>query len=139
MPFKRAANVAYKSVGEIVTMKYRSSEILEDILFTENKALLKAMGASDQDISGPIIGIANAWSELVPGHMNLRSIADFVKKGIYRAGSFAVEFGIIGACDGLACGHKGMKYILPSRDLIANDIETMVEAHHLDGLVMISI
>lgn len=137
MSFKRAANVAYKSVGEIVTMKYRSSEILEDILFTENKALLKAMGASDQDISGPIIGIANAWSELVPGHMNLRSIADFVKKGIYRAGGFAVEFGIIGACDGLACGHKGMKYILPSRDLIANDIETMVEAHHLDGLVML--
>ena len=95
------------------------------------------MGASDYDISSPIIGIANAWSELVPGHMNLRNVAEFVKKGIHRAGGFAVEFGIIGACDGLACGHKGMKYILPSRDLIANDIETMVEAHHLDGLVML--
>lgn len=118
-------------------MKYRSSEILEDILFTENRALLKSLGASERDIAGPIIGIANAWSELVPGHMNLRNLAEFVKKGVHRAGGYAVEFGVIGACDGLACGHKGMKYILPSRDLIANDIETMVESHHLDGLVML--
>lgn len=136
MSFKCAANVASESLGGII-VKYRSSEILNDILFTENKALFKAMGASDHDISGPIVGIANAWSELVPGHMNLRNIAEFVKKGIHRAGGFAVEFGVIGACDGLACGHKGMKYILPSRDLIANDIETMVEAHHIDGLVML--
>lgn len=118
-------------------MKYRSSEILDDVMFTENRALYKSMGFSNDDLKGPIIGIANAWNELVPGHYNLRNIADFVKKGIYRAGGAAVEFGVIGACDGQACGHVGMKYILPSRDLIAYDIEAMVQAHRLDGIVML--
>ena len=118
-------------------MKYRSSELLHDVMFTENRALYKSMGYSDEDLKGPLIGIANSWNELVPGHTNLRTIAEFVKKGIHRAGGMALEFGVIGACDGQACGHVGMKYILPSRDLIANDIETMVQAHRLDGIVLL--
>ena len=121
----------------MLTIKYRSTEILGDIMFTENRALYKSMGFSDEDLKGPIIGIANSWNELVPGHYNLRNAAEFVKKGIYRAGGAAVEFGVIGACDGQACGHIGMKYILPSRDLIACDIEAMVQAHRLDGIVML--
>ena len=118
-------------------MKYRSGEILEDLLFTENRALYKSMGCSDRDLEGPIVGIANAWSELVAGHYNLRSVADFVRKGIHRAGGTAVEFGIPGACDQLANGHDGMKYILPSRDLVAWSVETMASAHRLDGLVLL--
>ena len=117
--------------------EFHSSKILNDVNFTEIRSLYKSMGASDEDLSRPIIGIANAWSELVTGHYNLRQLAEFVKKGIYRAGGTAVEFGVIGACDGLASGHLGMKYILPSRDLIANDIETMARAHNLDGIVML--
>ncbi|NLD05873.1 MAG: dihydroxy-acid dehydratase [Synergistaceae bacterium] len=118
-------------------MKFRSSEILSDPVFTENRALYKSMGFSDEDLKGPLIGIANAWNELVPGHYNLRQLSEFVKKGIYRAGGMAVEFGVIAACDGQSCGHNGMKYILPTRDLIACDIEAMVEAHRLDGIVML--
>ncbi len=118
-------------------MPYRSSELLDNVMFTENRALYKSMGYSDEDLKGPLIGIANSWNELVPGHINLRRVAEFVKKGIHRTGGMALEFGVIGACDGQACGHIGMKYILPSRDLIANDIETMVQAHRLDGIVML--
>jgi len=118
-------------------MKFRSSEILSDPVFTENRALYKSMGFSDEDLKGPLIGIANSWNELVPGHYNLRNLSEFVKKGIYRAGGMAVEFGVIAACDGQSCGHNGMKYILPTRDLIACDIEAMVEAHRLDGIVML--
>ncbi len=118
-------------------MKYRSADVLDDLLFTENRALYRSMGCSARDLEGPIIGIANSWNEIVPGHYNLRSVAEFVKKGIYRAGGTAVEFGVIAACDGIACGHLGMKYILPSRDLIANDVELMVQAHRLDGIVLL--
>ncbi len=118
-------------------MKFRSSEILSDPVFTENRALYKSMGFSDEDLKGPLIGIANSWNELVPGHYNLRNLAEFVKKGIYRAGGMAVEFGVIAACDGQSCGHNGMKYILPTRDLIACDIEAMAEAHMLDGIVLL--
>lgn len=118
-------------------MKYKSTRQLENINFKEARALYKSMGCSDADLKGPVIGIANSWNELVTGHFNLRQVAEFVKKGIYRAGGAAVEFGMIGACDGLASGHGGMKYILPSRELIASDLESMARAHNLDGLVML--
>ncbi len=118
-------------------MKYKSTQQLEDVNFKEARALYKSMGCSEADLRGPVIGIANSWNELVTGHFNLRQAAEFVKKGIYRAGGTAVEFGMIGACDGLASGHGGMKYILPSRELIANSLESMARAHNLDGLVML--
>lgn len=95
------------------------------------------MGFSDTDLEKPIIGIANTFSELVPGSYHLRELADYVKRGIYAAGGTPVEFGVIGACDGIAQGNEGMKFILPSRDLIANDVEVMVEAHQLDGVVLL--
>ena len=115
----------------------RSDKILQTPDWSFNRSVYKAVGCSDDDLSRPIIGIANSWNELVPGHTNLRAISEAVKKGIYRGGATAVEFGVIGACDGTAQGHDGMHYILPSRDLIANDIETMVEAHKLDAIVLL--
>lgn len=102
-----------------------------------HRTLFKAMGYSDADLRGPIIGLANSWNELVPGHFNLRQVADHVRKGIYRSGGSVAEFGVIAACDGIAEGHEGMKYILPSRELIANDIEVMARAHGLDGMVLL--
>lgn len=118
-------------------MSYRSKCILSRPEGSFNRGVFKSMGFSDDNLERPIIGIANAWSELVPGHYNLRQLAEHVKRGIYLAGGTAAEFGVIGACDGTAQGNKGMHFILPSRDLIANDIEVMVEAHQLDGLVML--
>jgi len=118
-------------------MSCRSKCVLSTPEGSFNRGVFKSMGFSDDNLERPIIGIANAWSELVPGHYNLRQLAENVKRGIYLAGGTAAEFGVIGACDGTAQGNKGMHFILPSRDLIANDIEVMVEAHQLDGLVML--
>ena len=80
------------------------------------RSLFKGMGYTDYELDdNPIIGIANTWNTVVPGHFNLNQVSEFVKKGIYSAGGTAVEFGVIGACDGVAQGHIGMNYILPSR------------------------
>lgn len=118
-------------------MKARSSHILGKPDWSFNRSVFKSVGFSDDDLGRPVIGIANSWNELVPGHANLRQVAEHVRKGIYRAGGTVAEFGVIGACDGTAQGHAGMHYILPSRDLIANDVEVMVEAHRLDGIVLL--
>ncbi len=115
----------------------RSQNILKRPECSMNRSVFKAMGYSDDDLSRPIIGIANSWNTLVPGHFNLNQISEYVKQGIYRGGGTAVEFGVIGACDGTANGNVGMHYILPSRELIANDIEVMVQAHQLDAIVLL--
>jgi len=99
--------------------------------------IYKSLGFDDEDLSRPIIGIANAFSEVVPGHANLRQVAEAVKKGVHLAGGNAVEFGVIGCCDGVTVGHEGMHYVLPSRETIADSIEIMCKAHKLDGLVML--
>jgi len=118
-------------------MKWRSKDILERPEWSMNRALYKSMGYSDYDLEQPLIGIANSWNRVVPGHYNLNLVSDYVKQGIRQAGGTPVEFGVIAACDGRAQGHDGMHYILPTRDLIANDIETMIEAHRLDAVVML--
>jgi dihydroxy-acid dehydratase len=116
---------------------YRSKKILNKPEGCLNRSVFKSLGYSNDDLDKPIIGIANAWSELVPGHANLRQVAEWVRKGIYKSGGTVAEFGVIGACDGTAQGNVGMHFILPSRELIANDIEVMVEAHQLDAIVLL--
>jgi len=101
------------------------------------RALLKADGLTDEEIGSPFIGVANSWNEVVPGHIHLRAVADAVKAGVRRRGGTPLEFNTIAVCDGLAMGHAGMRYSLPSRELIADSIETMAEAHGFDGLVLI--
>ncbi|MCR1899363.1 dihydroxy-acid dehydratase [Irregularibacter muris] len=119
-------------------MKYRSSGNLKGMDKGFARGLFKSMGYTDDELMDrPIIGIANSWNTLVPGHFNLNQVSEFVKKGIYRGGGTAVEFGVIGACDGIANGHEGMKYILPSREVICNSIEIEAQAHKLDALVML--
>ncbi len=115
----------------------RSADILTRPSNSFNRGVYKSMGFSDEDLAKPIIGIANTWSELVPGSCNLRQLADAVKRGISSAGGTPVEFGVMGPCDGTAQGNVGMHYILPSRDLIAADVEMMAQAHQLDGLVLL--
>lgn len=119
-------------------MKYRSEENLKGLEKAFARSLFKSMGYTDEELTGrPIIGIANSWNTLTPGHFNLNQVSEFVKKGIYRGGGTAVEFGVIGACDGIANGHEGMKYILPSREIICNSIEIEAQAHRLDALVLL--
>ncbi len=102
-----------------------------------HRALFKAMGYTDEEIKKPLIGVVNAKSEIVPGHIHLDNIAEAVKTGIRIAGGTPVEFGSIGICDGIAMGHEGMKYSLASRELIADSCEAMGRAHSFDGMVFI--
>jgi len=118
-------------------MFWRSKEILQRPEWSLVRGLYKSMGYSDYDLERPLIGIANSWNRVVPGHYNLNLVSDYVKQGVHQAGGTPVEFGVIAACDGIAQGHAGMHYILPTRDLIANDIEMMVEAHRLDAVVLL--
>jgi dihydroxy-acid dehydratase len=118
-------------------MRWRSKDVLERPEWSMQRALYKSMGYSDYDLERPLIGVANSWNRIVPGHYNLNLVSDYVKQGIRQAGGTPIEFGVIAACDGLAQGHDGMHYILPTRDLIANDIEMMIEAHRLDAVVLL--
>ena len=118
-------------------MNRRSRQVLERPEWSMHRSLYKAMGYSDYDLEGPMIGIANSWNRVVPGHYNLNQVSEYVQQGIRQAGGTPVEFGVIAACDGIAQGHEGMHFILPTRDLIANDIEMMVEAHRLDAVVLL--
>ena len=118
-------------------MSWRSKSILKQPEFSMHRALWKSMGYSDYDLSRPMIGVANSWNRVVPGHYNLNLVSDYVKQGILQTGGTPVEFGIMAPCDGIAQSHEGMHYILPSRDLIANDVEMMVQAHRLDAVVLL--
>ncbi len=102
-----------------------------------HRSLLYALGMTEREIDQPLIGVANAFNEIIPGHIHLRRIAEDVKSGIRNAGGTPVEFPVIGVCDGLAMGHRGMHYSLPSREIIADSIEVMATAHPFDGLVLI--
>jgi len=115
----------------------RSDEVKFGADRTAHRALLKATGVTEDDFGKPFIGIANAYNNVVPGHMSLDKLTMAVREGICSAGGVPFEFGVIGICDGIAMGHDGMRYALPSRELIPDSIESMVEAHCFDGLVVV--
>ncbi|MFZ5452512.1 MAG: dihydroxy-acid dehydratase [Thermodesulfobacteriota bacterium] len=103
-----------------------------------HRSLLKAMGLTDREIDQPIIGVANSYNEFIPGHIHLDKITQAAKDGVRLNGGTPLEFGVIGVCDGLAMHHQGMKYSLPSREIIADSIEIMATAHPVDGLVLVA-
>jgi len=103
-----------------------------------HRAILKCLGVTDEDLSKPFIAVVNSFTEIVPGHMHLDRLARFVKAGIRSAGGVPFEFNTIAICDGLVMGHEGMHYSLPSRELIADSVEVMVQANKFDGMVLIS-
>jgi len=115
----------------------RSDNIKKGLERAPHRSLLKAVGLTDEEMSLPFIGVVNSWNEIIPGHIHLDKLADAVKAGIRMAGGVPFEFNTIGVCDGIAMGHTGMKNSLPSREIIADSIELMVEAHQFDGMVMI--
>ncbi len=116
----------------------RSDRIKKGIERAPHRSLLRALGFDDEELKAPLIGIANSFNEIVPGHMHLRNIVEAVKAGVRQAGGVPVEFGVIGVCDGIAMNHEGMKYSLVSREIIADSVEIMAEAHAFDGLVLVT-
>jgi dihydroxy-acid dehydratase len=115
----------------------RSDTVKKGFQRAPHRGLLHACGLSDEDINRPFIGIANSFCEIVPGHVHLNKVGRIVKDAVRRAGGAAFEFNTIAVCDGIAMGHTGMKYSLASREIIADSVETMAQAHCLDGLVCI--
>ena len=115
----------------------RSDEVKSGYQRAPNRSLLRSLGVTDREMGLPFIGIANAYNTIVPGHVHLRWLAEKVREGIAAAGGVPFEFGVIGICDGIAMGHEGMRYSLPSRENIADSIELMAQAHRFDGLVCI--
>jgi len=119
-------------------LKKRSDLMTKGTERAPHRSLLRADGFTDWELERPIIGIANSFNEIIPGHIHLDKLVESVKAGIYAAGGTPVVFNTIGVCDGIAMNHEGMKYSLPSRELIADSIEIMAMAHPFDGLVLMA-
>jgi len=115
----------------------RSEEIKKGIERAPHRSLLKALGVDDEELNRPFIGVINSYSEIIPGHIHLLRIAEAVKAGIREAGGVPFECETIGICDGIAMNHSGMCFSLPSRELIADSVESLAEAYKFDGLVAI--
>lgn len=116
----------------------RSDEIKNGLQRSAHRALLYATGVSQDQLKSPFIGIASSFTDLVPGHVNMRDIERQIEKGIHTGGGQAFIFGVPAICDGIAMGHSGMSYSLPSRELIADCVESVATAHKLDGLVLLT-
>ncbi|MFO7811651.1 MAG: dihydroxy-acid dehydratase [Pelovirga sp.] len=119
-------------------MTKRSDAITKGFERTPHRALLKSTGVPNDQMDRPFIGIASSFTDLIPGHTGMRDLERFIEKGIHTGGGYSFIFGIPGVCDGIAMGHKGMHYSLPTRELIADMVESIAEAHRLDGLVLLT-
>ncbi len=115
--------------------KTRSKEVTEGLNAMAKRALFKSSGLDDEDLDKPLIAIANSWNEVVPGHLHLDRLGEKVSEGIKEAGGTPFQFQTIGICDGIGMGTHGMRYSLPSREIIANSIEAVVEGQRFDGIV----
>ena len=115
----------------------RSDEVKKGDERGPHRSLLKATGLSDDDIRRPLIAVVNSYTDIIPGHVHLDAVGDFLKARIRKAGGTPILFNTIGICDGIAMGHTGMKYSLASRELIADCVEAMMEAHQLDAMVCV--
>ena len=116
----------------------RSDTITQGLERTPHRALLKGTGLPDSEMGKPFIGIATSFTDLIPGHVGMRDLERFIEKGVHTGGGYSFFFGIPGVCDGISMGHKGMHYSLPTRELIADMVESVAEAHRLDGLVLLT-
>jgi dihydroxy-acid dehydratase len=116
----------------------RSDKIKRGVERAGNRALLYATGLTQSDLAKPFIGICTSFTDLIPGHIGMRRLERFIERGVCAGGGVPFIFGVPGICDGIAMGHSGMKYSLPSRELIADMVETIMKAHSLDGLVCLT-
>lgn len=119
-------------------MVKRSRTIKEGLERVPHRALLYATGIPKSEMQKPFIGVATSFTDIIPGHVGMRDLERFIEKGVHTGGGYPFFFGIPGICDGIAMGHRGMHYSLPSRELIADMVETIAEAHQLDGLVLLT-
>ena len=116
----------------------RSGKIKKGLERVPHRALLYATGIPRTEMNKPFIGVATSFTDIIPGHIGMRDLERFIEKGVHTGGGWPFFFGVPGICDGIAMGHAGMHYSLPSRELIADMVETVAQAHQLDGLVLLT-
>ncbi len=116
----------------------RSDNIKKGLERTPHRALMYATGMPKGEMKKPFIGVASSFTDLIPGHVGMRDLERFIEKGVHAGGGYPMMFGLPGICDGIAMGHQGMHYSLPSRDLIADMVESVANGHSLDGLVLLT-
>ena len=119
-------------------MANRSDRIKKGLERVPHRALLYATGIPTGEMKKPFIGVATSFSDLIPGHIGMRDLERFIEKGVHTGGGYPMFFGVPGICDGIAMGHRGMHYSLPSRELIADMVESVAEAHAFDGLILLT-
>ncbi|HWP45107.1 MAG TPA: dihydroxy-acid dehydratase, partial [Blastocatellia bacterium] len=117
--------------------RMRSDQIKRGAERAPHRSLLKACGVTDADMSKPFIAVCNSYVDIIPGHRHLQELGRIAREAIREAGGVPFEFNTIGVDDGIAMGHIGMKYSLPSREIIADSVETVIEAHRFDGMLCI--
>lgn len=115
----------------------RSDKLKQGFEHAPHRSLMRAAGLTDDDFRRPFIAICNSFNEVIPGHVHLNKVAELIKEEVRKAGGVPFEFNLPGVCDGIAMGHEGMKYSLPSRELIADSVETMIGAHSFDAMICI--
>src|SRR5690606_19554088 len=119
-------------------IKPRSRQVTDGLEATAARGMLRAVGLGDDDFAKPQIGIASSWNEITPCNLSLQRLAQAAKEGVHAAGGYPLEFGTISVSDGISMGHEGMHFSLVSRDLIADSVETVMEAERLDGSVLLA-
>src|SRR3989339_136823 len=132
---KRAHTKLTRKIKEFIM---RSDKAKKGVERAPHRSLMKASGYTDWEIDRPWIGVVNSFNAIIPGHVHLKRITEAVKVGVYAAGGLPLEFPVIGVCDGIAMNHIGMKFSLPSREIVMDSIEIMTQGHALDALVMVT-
>jgi len=127
----------FSAISYLFMSIMRSDDVKGGYARAPNRSLIRSLGIDESEMHQPFIGIANSWNTIVPGHTHLRLLGERVREGIAAGGGTPFEFNTIGICDGIAMGHEGMRYSLPSRENIADSVELMIQAHKFDGIVCI--
>ncbi|NUU18354.1 dihydroxy-acid dehydratase [Cellulomonas humilata] len=126
------------SPGEGIDIKPRSRTVTDGLEATASRGMLRAVGLGDDDFAKPQIGVASSWNEITPCNLSLQRLAQAAKSGVHAAGGYPLEFGTISVSDGISMGHEGMHFSLVSRDIIADSVETVMQAERLDGSVLLA-
>src|SRR5690554_2330827 len=123
---------------KVVDVKPRSRQVTDGLEATAARGMLRAVGMGDEDFAKPQVGVASSWNEITPCNLSLDRLAKAAKEGVHAAAGFPLEFGTISVSDGISMGHEGMHFSLVSRDVIADSVETVMQAERLDGAVLLA-
>src|SRR3954470_6558070 len=124
--------------GDAPDIKPRSRDVTDGLEAAPARGMLRAVGMGDEDFTKPQIGVASSWNEITPCNLSLDRLAQASKQGVHAAGGFPMEFGTISVSDGISMGHEGMHFSLVSREVIADSVETVMQAERLDGAVLLA-